>query len=382
MSERYLGGFVSLSFNPLASPSIVGYFAPGPLYAWGANGYGQLAQNNVTYRSSPVQVGAESTWLKISAGYTHVAAIKSDGTLWGWGRNINGEIGNNNVVTMSSPVQVGSLTTWSHVTCGIWHTTAIKSDGTLWSWGKNSQGQLGTGNTTNFSSPVQIGALTDWAIAQAGSYFTLAVKTDGTLWSWGNGNFGSLGLGNTTFYSSPKQVGALTNWAYPLISGGAEGSGATKTDGTIWSWGKNNHGQLGTGNTTYYSSPKQVGALTNWLYYYRYSENSAAIKTDGTIWTWGRGVFGAIGDNTDISRSSPVQVGTGTWRSIVTGEGYTIAVKSDFSLWSWGFDGGSGCLGLNTRYNNKSSPTQIGALTTWTNVMTAASGDTLIVRGV
>ena len=96
----------------------------------------------------------------------------------------------------------------------------------------------------------------------AGQYHSLAVKTDGTLWSWGQNDYGQLGNGNTTTYDSPIQVGALTNWS--KISGGKYNSYAIKTDGTLWAWGINNYGQLGQGNTTNTSSPVQVGALTTW----------------------------------------------------------------------------------------------------------------------
>ena len=79
---------------------------------------------------------------------------------------------------------------------------------------------------------------------------------------WGGGNtFGQLGQGNLNKYSSPKQVGALTNW---LSAAAYYNTAAIKTDGTLWTWGKNDNGQLGLGNTTYYSSPKQVGSLTKW----------------------------------------------------------------------------------------------------------------------
>jgi len=83
------------------------------------------------------------------------------------------------------------------------------------------------------------------------------------LYSWGRNNSGQLGLGNITNYSSPKQVGALTTWLN--IAAGIYHTIATKTDGTLWTWGRNNRGQLGLSNITNYSSPKQVGALTTWL---------------------------------------------------------------------------------------------------------------------
>jgi alpha-tubulin suppressor-like RCC1 family protein len=59
---------------------------------------------------------------------------------------------------------------------------------------------------------VQVGALTNWLVVESLSTSTKAIKTDGTLWSWGKGNDGQSGLGNTTNYSSPKQVGTLTTW--------------------------------------------------------------------------------------------------------------------------------------------------------------------------
>ena len=82
------------------------------------------------------------------------------------------------------------------------------------------------------------------------------------LFSWGQDTYGQLGLGNTTDYSSPKQVGALTDWLN--IACGYFHAISVKSDGTLWTWGRNHQGYLGLGNTTSYSSPKQVGALTAW----------------------------------------------------------------------------------------------------------------------
>jgi alpha-tubulin suppressor-like RCC1 family protein len=83
------------------------------------------------------------------------------------------------------------------------------------------------------------------------------------MWSWGSNYAGQLGLGNTTYRSSPVQVGALTTW--DSTEGTSASSSAIKTDGTLWTWGTNGSGQLGQGNTTSYSSPVQVGALTSWF---------------------------------------------------------------------------------------------------------------------
>jgi alpha-tubulin suppressor-like RCC1 family protein len=369
--QHNLGSIVKPGFNALGPQTSVITYQPY-LYSWGNNEYGQLGLGDMTYYSSPKQVGALTNWLNLAGGYKHSIATKSDGTLWTWGYNINGALGLGNTTNYSSPKQVGSLTTWSYVTAGYNFSAAIKTDGTLWTWGVGTNGQLGHGNTTNRSSPVQVGALTTWLTVAAGYRQTGAVKTDGTLWMWGGNDQGQLGLGNTTTYSSPKQVGALTNWKDIRV--GYYSSVATKTDGTIWTWGASLDGALGLGNTTYYSSPKQVGALTTWLTGFT-SNNSAftvATKTDGTLWSWGYNGIGQLGLGNTTNFSSPKQVGLLTnWKSVTLGmrQNYTVATKTDGTLWTWGYNvHGQLGLGNTTHY---SSPKQVGALTNW---LTIASG--------
>ena len=271
-------------------------------------------RNNVTAYSSPVQVGALTNWYKVACGNTFTVATKTDGTLWSWGRNSSGQLGINNTYNYSSPKQVGALTNWLYVACGYGNTLATKTDGTLWVWGRNQNGQLGIGNTTYYSSPKQVGALTNWLYVVGGYANTMAIKTDGTLWGWGRNSEGQLGLGNTTVYSSPKQVGALTIWS--KISCGTRSSvsfcQAIRTNGTLWAWGGDREGQLGLNTASYYatiSSPVQVGSLTTW--YDVACSNNATIstKTDGTLWSWGNNNVGQLGLGDTTNRSSPVQIG-------------------------------------------------------------------------
>ena len=244
----------------------------GYLYAWGNNGNALLGLGNTTNYSSPKQVGSLQ-WVDVASSRQFSSAIKSDGTLWSWGTNYWGQLGLGNNTSYSSPKQVGALTNWLSLAGGYATCLAIKTDGTLWSWGFNGSGQLGNG-AANYSqgnnSPVQVGALSTWSkVYQSGFYHTLAIKTDGTLWAWGKNDRGQLGLGNTTQYNSPKQIGALTDWL--VISGGAYTSFAVRSNGTMWSWGLSGTGQFGpnlgqsrTGAPNS-SSPTQIGALTTWL---------------------------------------------------------------------------------------------------------------------
>jgi alpha-tubulin suppressor-like RCC1 family protein len=367
-----LGSINKPGFNPLgAQTTTYNYY----LYSWGQNAQGQLGLNNTTDYSSPKQIGSLSTWLTITSCYRAVHAIKADGTLWAWGQASLGALGNSTAAPdISSPIQIGALTAWSQVSNAYACSAAIKTDGTLWTWGYNQYGQLGNGGTANTSSPVQVGALTNWLTITAGNYSFISIKTDGTLWTWGRNNlFGQLGLGNTTNYSSPKQVGALTTWSKVFAGGGH--CGAVKTDGTLWMWGRNTNGQLGLGNTTNYSSPKQVGALTTWLTMGAGNYSTYGITTAGALWSWGNNRDGQLGLSNVTYRSSPNQVGALTnWLRISGGYYFCSATKTDGTLWTWGRNAnGNLGLGNTTKY---SSPKQVGSLTTWGGTACTFQGNT------
>jgi len=300
----------------------------GTLWTFGDQGsWGELGQNNLTAYSSPTQVGTDSTWAKLSAG-SNSAATKSDGTLWMWGHNANGSLGDNSNIPRSSPMQIGTDTTWDADKLSVTSATTltIKTDGTLWGWGKNQYGKFKLSwswSDYRYSSPVQVGTDTNWKQVTGGQNMQAAIKTNGTLWTWGANGNGSLGHNATTgsARSSPTQIPG-TNWAkvQMLSTAYAYGVAATKTDGTMWVWGRNVMGSLGLnegGYAPYYSSPTQLGTdntwhPTNWRGGYQAEGAVQAMKTDGTMWAWGENSYGSLGQNDTISRSSPVQI-TGAW---------------------------------------------------------------------
>jgi alpha-tubulin suppressor-like RCC1 family protein len=372
--------FPILNSNASASSTVVDFddmfvqkelFLDAGLYGWGSGAFGSLGNGNTTNYSSPIQIGSLTNWKQVFMSQNHSLAIKTDGSLWSWGLNTFGDLGDGTVVNKSSPVQIGSLYNWKSIS-GCTNASgdtsaAIKTDGTLWMWGANFNGLIPIGGTVNnyYSSPIQIGALTNWkqVSINVNCAFGYAIKTDGTLWTWGSGDSGSLGLGAVGgVYSSPVQIGALTNWKY--ITNGQAWAFALKTDGTIWGWGANSAMPLS------YSSPVQIGSLTNWKQIAACLYHGGAIKTDGTLWMFGNNTYGQLGDGTTTNKNSPVQIGTLTnWKQLSIGFNFTTAIKTDGTLWAWGWNN-FGQLGQNYRSDTVyySSPIQVGALTNWKSV--------------
>ena len=351
------------------------------IYSWGYNNRGQLGQNDRVTRSSPVQIGSETGWSplsgQLSADGTNRGnmAIKTNGTLWGWGSNPYGNLGTNDAVYRSSPVQIGAGTTWSQVNSHMTVTIATKTDGTLWTWGRNNDGQLGHGGSVYRSSPTQVGTATNWDKVATGLH-SMATKTDGTLWAWGNNYYGQLGQNDRTYRNSPLQVGTATNWI--LVVNGDTNTTATKTDGTLWSWGDNSSGQLGQNDTTNRSSPTQIGTATNWNKFSSSSTHNIATKTDGTLWLWGFGSGLLAFNDTNYQRNSPTQVGSTTnWNQVSAGTKHSMATKTDGTLWAWGRNSEYGELGTNDRVS-KSSPIQIGVAANWSLVSAGGYTSTAI----
>jgi alpha-tubulin suppressor-like RCC1 family protein len=345
--------------------------------------------------SSPGTVFAgASNWKTVDANY-HIAGIRQNGSLWTWGSNINGELGIGSTVSRSSPGTTAgtNLTIWTKVSTGVRYTAAIQSNGSLWTWGLNTGGQLGSGSTTSRQSPVTtigapaLGANDTWQQIAAGDTHMLAIKTDGNLYSWGTSASGALGASGTLSRSSPVSVAvslsAVANNIWNFVAAGTNFSVGITSDGRLWTWGLNTNFQLGDTTSTNKSSPiTTAGGGTNWKLASCGYSHTVAVKTDGSVWTWGKNDFGQLAFGaSNASRSSPDTVtGAGlNWIRIHAGGNSSGGIKSDGSLWTWGANLSGECGDGNTS-NSKTSPAQTAIPVTSWKVVAAGNGTLCAIK--
>jgi len=340
-------------------------------WAWGLNTNGQLGDNTITSRLSPVSVvGGFTDWCQVSGGRDHSLAVRQNGTAWAWGSNGNGRLGDNSTTARSSPVSVvGGFTDWCQVSGGRDHSLAVRQNGTAWAWGYNGQGRLGDDSVTSRRSPVLVvGGFIDWCQISAGRSHSIAVRQNGTAWAWGLNGGGRLGDDTATNRSSPVSVvGGFTDWCQ--VSAGTH-SLAVRQNGTTWAWGSNTNGQLGDGSTVSRSSPVSVvGGFTDWCQISAGNIHSLAVRQNGTAWAWGSNTNGQLGDNTITQRLSPVSVvgGFTDWCQVSSGYSHSLAVRQNGTAWAWGCNA-TGQLGDNSITSQSSPVSVVGGFTDWCQV--------------
>ena len=272
----------------------------GTLWGVGYNNYGSLGINSdIISFNNWQQITTASNWTKVAPSLYFTVALKSDGTIWAWGQDDYNQTGNPPATaSQNTPIQVGVATDWIDIAVGTSRTAfALKADGTLWGWGANEGYLLETNSSVySLSSPTQITQITTWIKFSVGAQHMLAQKADGTLWSWGTGAARGIGEGipsSNTAYQIDESV-----WTY--FTTGLGTSFGIKTDGTLWAWGNNGDGQLGDATTIKKYVPTQIGTDTNWeTVQARNYATTMATKTDGTVWYWGRNYYGEFGNGMD-----------------------------------------------------------------------------------
>lgn len=322
----------------------------GTVMTWGREYYGELGNGGLfaETQNAPVAVSGPTNVIKVAAGQYFALAVSANGTVWSWGRDDGGQLGDGGAVGQdkASPVQLPAFPERIVDICAGFHVVAVGAGGHVWSWGNDTYGKLGNGlpNGVFNPSPIQIPGLEHITQVSCFGNHTLALDADGTVWSWGRNDKGQLGIGSLVDQSSPVKVANLTN--VKAIAAGNEHSLALTATGEVWAWGSDIAGQLGTSAAfgDNQSAPTQVTALSNVRDISAGVMDSFAVLANGTTMAWGADTAVQLGDHLPSVNSManqslpvPVQALTGS-TDIAGGDGFTFARTTDGLVWAWGSD--------------------------------------------
>jgi RHS repeat-associated protein len=284
------------------------------------------------------------------------AATPTPGDPWAWGDDNAGELGIGGCSCYYIPPALvvgpggnGALTDVTAMAAGNAFTLAVRSDGTVWSWGASSGGELGlgTGVSGDYTTPQQVidpadpsGFLTGVATVAAGGGHALALKQNGTVYGWGYNGYGQVGSNGTTDVDTPTVISGLSHIG--AIAAGLNFSLAVATGGgTVWAWGQNDDGQLGQGSSDFnaHPTPAPIPGLSGVAQVAGGDYHVLALLSNGTIQVWGANTWGQLGlGSTSADQLTPTAVpGLATVTAVAAGPGFSLALANG-DPWSWGDD--------------------------------------------
>lgn len=352
---------VLFSFSPKPTP------APPPpaldlstVRSWGLGHVGQLGTGSTTDRPAPGLTTGLAGITKLSAGGYHTLALRKDKAARGWGWNEFGQA-NGGFSNSAAPLNVTNSRDVRDISAGVLHSLFVTGDeGTVYAMGSSQYGVLGSGDDTT-GGPLFVPDLSGVRSVSAGGIHSLALKLDGTVWAWGSNVVGQLGTGSTADSNRPLRVPGLDRVV--AISAGLFHSLALKDDGTVWAWGWNVTGQLGTGQQSGEIGrvPARVVGLSGVRSVSAGGLHSLAVSNDGGLSAWGWNGVGqlGIGRTGDIAWT-PAAVGITGVAAVAAGGYHSLALTTDGSVWSWGWNY-FGQLGTGTT-TDSSLPVRLASL--------------------
>ena len=334
----------------------------GRLFGWGHNDHGQLGLGpaNMTHQFTPIEntnlppgipnwnyaefiYGTHNTYVRTLMRNANNELVP-DGRLFGWGRNNNGQAGVGSNVHVSTPTQLNNLpgmSNWNGVEIflkGEHGGLARTPDGRLFTWGLNNTGQLGLGHENPVNAPAQnnnlpsgvaswndVELIVTWSKA-------LALTSDGRLFVWGQNTQGNLGLGHDNPVNVPtlndNRPQGVANWNdVEFIPSLAFSMFVRTSDGRLFGWGQNIHGQLGIGNNDNQTNPVQNTNLppgaTNWndVDFVHNVHHTFVITPQNRMFGWGQNDWGQLGLGHEDPVNTPTEVtnlptGVRNWRDL------------------------------------------------------------------
>lgn len=361
----------------LGSPSrtSAGQATRGRVKAWGSNGSGQLGNGGTDPEHSPIFVPNLDNVKNLDSGCQHVLALKRNGTVRAWGSNNDGQLGNDDAPNNSPiPVAVSGLDNVKAVSAGGSHSLALKTNGTVRAWGSDDDGELGNNSPLNARPvPIKVDDLNHVRAIAAGQNVSYALKLNGTVWSWGLNDSGQLGNSDMPNNSPvPVKVKKLDNVNTIATNCSGFHALAVKKNGTVWAWGYGGDGVLGNGSTDNSDVPVRVSLLDEVKDVSGGYIFSLALKKNGTVWSWGENGDGALGTGNEDDSYVPVRVkNLRRVKEIAAGGSHGLAIRrnGEVKAWGWNIAGQLGDGSTDTRY----LPVKVQNLTDVKHIASGAS---------
>lgn len=327
------------------------------VYCWGRNADGELGIGGTASSNVPVLVDTGSAGTAggmvdaggVLRGFT-CAVDYDSGELTCWGVNADGQLGAGDTTTRDTPVEIAG-TAFQSVTLGGSHSCGLDTTGELWCWGRNAGGRLGIVRmVTEELEPQHVTPGRRWSDVCAGQHQTCAIDAaDRSLHCWGQNVGGVLGLGSDMVDKyAPAALGFPgSEMPWSEIACGAYHSCALRSDGQVWCWGGNAHGQVGRGRTADVADPAPIASEHAFRHLDCGGSHCCAITTEAALYCWGDNTSGQVGIGTTVDpQPAPVWIAPGTeWLELGLGESHGCATQSDSSTWCWG-SSSDGQLGL------------------------------------
>lgn len=312
----------------------------GNAWSWGQYtllGFDAGGQN----KSTPTAIATDQIFTQLAlanSGSTgHMLAIDDAGMVYGWGANSSGQLGDNSLSFKTSPVSLCRPSSYIYVSCGSTYSLVVDADGTAWAFGNNTQAQFGTGNNYgNYSSPISVLNGGSYKAVACGQEHSLFLMASGEIRVCGSPDYGRLGTNSTAFYTTPVSI--ARPGSYTKIIASSQSSYALDAAGLVWCWGRNAVGQLGDNTKTDRSSPVSINRAGSYIAIAAGNEHCMALDgATGAVWAWGRNFYGPLGTGNIIDYSSPVSVlGGRSYIAIAAGNLSSYALEHDGTIWAWG----------------------------------------------
>ncbi|MDC0056496.1 hypothetical protein OAJ94_05540, partial [Deltaproteobacteria bacterium] len=342
------------------------------LRCWGSNYWGALGsqQHSNPHYPTPqynVELPQGTVPLAVSAAYGYSCAIVDNGSneAYCWGKGDNGELGNGNLSSSNVPgnkVVLPSGANPVYISSSDDHSCVVSDDGDIYCWGQNNYGQLGNGSQGGYSSiPTIVNSGVDFKSVSAGYEYSCAISTDGGLYCWGNNNHGQLGDGTYNQRTSPVQItSGPTSSIWKEVAVSESHTCAISSSDKIYCWGLNHDGQLGDGTTVDANNPQLVnmpaGTTAVSVSVGSLSFTCGVLENHST-YCWGRNSRGYLGDGSWQDSHTPIAIDLPSGSEVVeisSGREHSCILLTNDQIMCWGF-GNGGALGTGN-YDDSPSP--------------------------